>query len=98
LKKRKTLKRRFYKRRKNIEDNHFYRSTYSYETMSLPAEPLSSKHDLKMMNDDAGEVILATAGYDHSIKFWQAHTGACVLTLQHPGVNVVKLFFFVTVA
>lgn len=31
----------------------------------------------------ADEVILATAGYDHTIKFWQAHTGQCVRTLQH---------------
>ena len=55
--------------------------------MSLPVESMS-KHDLKMINDDAGEVILATGGYDHTIKFWQAHTGACVLTLQHPDSHV----------
>lgn len=56
--------------------------------MSLPVESMS-KNDLKMINnDDAGEVILATGGYDHTIKFWQAHTGACVLTLQHPDSHV----------
>ncbi len=34
------------------------------------------------------EVILATAGYDHCIKFWMAHTGQCVVTLQHPDSQV----------
>ena len=55
--------------------------------MSLPLESLAGKDDLKMVSEDASEVILATAGYDHSIKFWQAHTGACLLTLQHPGMS-----------
>ena len=34
------------------------------------------------------EVILATAGYDHTIKFWAAHTGVCTRTLQHPDSQV----------
>jgi G protein beta subunit-like protein len=34
--------------------------------------------------DDTGEqVILATAGYDHSIRFWQAHNGVCHRTVPH---------------
>lgn len=28
-------------------------------------------------------VILATASYDHSIKFWEAKSGRCYRTLQH---------------
>uniref|UniRef100_A0A8C4WXN5 Uncharacterized protein n=1 Tax=Eptatretus burgeri TaxID=7764 RepID=A0A8C4WXN5_EPTBU len=28
-------------------------------------------------------VILATAGYDHTVRFWQAHSGVCTRTLQH---------------
>ena len=56
--------------------------------MSLPVELPNAKHDIKMMNEYVGEVILATAGYDHTIKFWQAHTGACVMTLQHPDSHV----------
>ena len=60
--------------------------------MSLPLESVAGKQDLKMVSEDASEVILATAGYDHSIKFWQAHTGACLLTLQHPGI--FKLTFY----
>ena len=34
------------------------------------------------------EVILATAGYDHTIKFWRAHTGECIRTLQHSDSQV----------
>ncbi|XP_077979424.1 target of rapamycin complex subunit lst8-like [Glandiceps talaboti] len=33
-------------------------------------------------------VILATAGYDHTIRFWQAHSGICHRTLQHPDSQV----------
>ena len=29
-------------------------------------------------------VILATAGYDHTIRFWQAYSGICHRTVQHP--------------
>ena len=29
-------------------------------------------------------VILATAGYDHTIRFWQGHSGICHRTVQHP--------------
>ena len=38
---------------------------------------------------DGDEVILATAGYDHTIKFWQAHTGQCIRTLQHADSQVI---------
>jgi len=34
------------------------------------------------------EIILATAGYDHTIKFWAAHTGVCTRTHQHPDSQV----------
>lgn len=29
------------------------------------------------------QVILATGGYDHTIKLWQTHTGICSRTMQH---------------
>lgn len=29
------------------------------------------------------KVILATASYDHDIKFWEAHSGVCERTAQH---------------
>ncbi len=34
------------------------------------------------------QLILATAGYDHTIKFWAAHTGVCTRTHQHPDSQV----------
>jgi WD40 repeat protein len=66
--------------------------------MSLPADPRSIT-GLKAGQVEGGqasreaspaeeEVILATAGYDHCIKFWMAHTGKCVATLQHPDSQV----------
>jgi G protein beta subunit-like protein len=30
------------------------------------------------------DVLLATAGYDHTIRFWEALSGACYRTIQHP--------------
>ncbi|KAK3582693.1 hypothetical protein CHS0354_013043 [Potamilus streckersoni] len=36
-------------------------------------------------------VILATAGYDHTIRFWQAHSGICYRTVQHPDSQVNDL-------
>lgn len=31
-----------------------------------------------------GPVILATGGYDHTIRFWEALSGQCIRVLQHP--------------
>ena len=39
----------------------------------------------------ASQVLLATAGYDHTIKFWEAPSGICQRTLQHPESQVNKL-------
>lgn len=39
-----------------------------------------------MVVDAANEndqIILATGGYDHTIKIWQTHTGICQRTMQH---------------
>jgi len=37
------------------------------------------------------ETLLATAGYDHTIKLWGLHTALCLKTLQHPdSVNLFK--------
>lgn len=40
------------------------------------------------MGGDQNQVILATAGYDHTIRFWQAHSGICQRTVQHPDSQV----------
>jgi len=37
------------------------------------------------------EVILATAGYDHTIRFWEAHSGVCYRTLQYADSQVNKI-------
>jgi len=37
------------------------------------------------------QVLLATAGYDHTIRFWQAHSGICLRTVQHPDSQVNAL-------
>jgi len=36
-------------------------------------------------------VILATASYDHTIRFWQAHSGVCHRTVQHGDSQVNAL-------
>ncbi|XP_012275123.1 target of rapamycin complex subunit lst8 [Orussus abietinus] len=38
-----------------------------------------------------GQVILATGGYDHTIKIWQAHTSTCIRTAQHADSQVNAL-------
>ena len=42
---------------------------------------LSQQNLVKM---DAGSIVFATGGYDHSIKFWSPHDGVCYRTAQHP--------------
>ncbi|KAJ1547643.1 TOR complex subunit lst8 [Nowakowskiella sp. JEL0078] len=37
------------------------------------------------------EVVLATAGYDHTIRFWEALSGICIRTIQHPDSQVNRL-------
>lgn len=36
-------------------------------------------------------VILASAGYDHTIRFWDALTGVCLRTIQHTDLQVNRL-------
>ena len=36
-------------------------------------------------------VVLATGGYDHTIRFWEATSGVCYRTLQHQDSQVNKL-------
>ncbi|KAI9218909.1 WD repeat-containing protein wat1 [Blastocladiella britannica] len=39
----------------------------------------------------ADSVILVTAGYDHTIRFWEALSGACSRTIQHTESQINKL-------
>ncbi|KAJ8722213.1 hypothetical protein PYW08_004615 [Mythimna loreyi] len=48
------------------------------------------------MSGDGGSgggsaVALVTGGYDHTIKLWQAHSGVCLRTMQHPDSQVNDL-------
>ncbi|KIS69081.1 TOR complex subunit LST8 [Mycosarcoma maydis] len=40
---------------------------------------------------DALSVLLVTAGYDHTIRFWEAWSGICSRTIQHPDSQVNRL-------
>jgi hypothetical protein len=40
-------------------------------------------------------VVLATAGYDHSIRFWEATSGICYRTLQYPDSQVSYVHLWV---
>lgn len=47
-----------------------------------------------MGSDSTDSVILASGGYDHTIRFWTAHNGNCQRIVQHPdSVNIICLFF-----
>lgn len=39
----------------------------------------------------SSSVVLATAGYDHTIRFWEATSGICYRTLQYQESQVNKL-------
>ena len=46
-----------------------------------------------MASDNSNDsVILATGSYDHTIRFWQAHSGLCLRTVQHPDSVSFKMF------
>ncbi|RUS24852.1 WD repeat-containing protein wat1 [Jimgerdemannia flammicorona] len=42
-------------------------------------------------NAESHSVILVTAGYDHTIRFWEALSGICSRTIQHPDSQVNRL-------
>ena len=43
------------------------------------------------MTGTVSEVILATAGYDHTIRFWEALSGICLRTIQFPDSQINKI-------
>ncbi|KAI9882872.1 MAG: hypothetical protein M1823_005381 [Watsoniomyces obsoletus] len=43
------------------------------------------------LSDQNMSVILCTAGYDHTIRFWEALSGICSRTIQHPDSQVNRL-------
>ena len=51
----------------------------------------AAAHQKQQQQQYADEVVLATAGYDHTIKFWSAPTGQCTKTIQHADSQVNAL-------
>jgi G protein beta subunit-like protein len=39
------------------------------------------------------KVILATGGYDHTVRFWEAASGVCFRTIQFPESHINRLVF-----
>ena len=50
------------------------------------------------LNND--QIIFATAGYDHVIRFWKPNTGQCYRCLEHKesvykSILILDFFFFI---
>ncbi|KAL4273580.1 hypothetical protein GQ457_13G011360 [Hibiscus cannabinus] len=48
-------------------------------------------HDPERIKMTQPSVILATASYDHTIRFWEAKSGRCYRTIQYPDSQVNRL-------
>ena len=44
----------------------------------------ASSRTVAHVEADVGNIVFATGGYDHSVKFWHPHDGVCYRTAQHP--------------
>jgi WD40 repeat protein len=42
-------------------------------------------------------VILATASYDHTIRFWEAKSGRCYRTIQYPD-SVSNVYWYTSLS
>ena len=62
---------------------------------ALPAGTSSSAQQVAAAaaaaQQDALSVLLVTAGYDHTIRFWEAWSGICSRTIQHPESQINRL-------
>ena len=45
---------------------------------------VDASRNLRPSEPDVGNIVFATGGYDHSIKFWHPHDGVCYRTATHP--------------
>lgn len=43
------------------------------------------------MSHQTSEVILATGGYDHTIRFWEALSGVCIRTIQYADSQINRM-------
>lgn len=46
------------------------------------------------LQNDSHSVILVTAGYDNTVRFWEALSGICSKTIKHPDSVRIPLTFF----
>lgn len=46
---------------------------------------------LAFLEAHADQALIVTAGYDHTIRFWEALSGMCSRTIQHPESQVNRL-------
>lgn len=56
---------------------------YNFSLSSDFSKRLADYRMAESTTSKNGDILLATGGYDHTIKLWQAHSGMCSKTLQH---------------
>ena len=57
----------------------------------LSTSSSSSSRSLSPLLNDSSPVLIITAGYDHTIRFWDVLQGTCLATLQHNESQVNSL-------
>ena len=69
--------------RENLAFNEDFFLSSSGEKVETSPNPMATAptDDSRESSPAEDEVILATAGYDHCIKFWTAHTGKVQLDM-----------------
>lgn len=68
----------------------------SFETLpSISTEnSLTSPNTTSNSNESSSSVLIITASYDHTIRFWDVLQGTCLATLQHnESVQNILLLF-----
>lgn len=61
----------------------------SFESLPSDDEPVLIKTEqeneelLVPLLSDSSPILIVTAGYDHTIRFWDVLQGTCTATLQH---------------
>ena len=54
-------------------------------------EPFNKNSSIQSNSSSNSNVLLVSAGYDSTIRFWEALNGVCTKTLQHPESHVNAL-------
>ena len=65
---------------------------------SFESLPHSTTEDLPpALIVDSSPILIVTASYDHTIRFWDVLQGACIATLQHnESVILYKIILFLS--